>query len=246
MTSPITYAEYEAAKHTSAMLAGESSYACSIDQAAWLAVLWPVCSGSSGGVTLVSDYGPVLPHVGSSSFIIDHRPVKRTLKLVGREVSAGFRKVVTLSVAEQMDELLAALSLNKSQLAQVLRVTRPTMYDWFQGKEPNVANTERLHALLRILARASVSGATPLNARFVRQPMELTAPSIVDLLAAEQLEEDRIVRVIEQARALGDTAFRRITAREERLRALGFEEPTSEQRREQLAKNMALKDWPKR
>jgi len=34
-------------------------------------------------------------------------------------------------------------------------------------------------------------------------------------------------------------------AREDRLRALGFEEPTAEQRKENLALNVALREWPK-
>lgn len=34
--------------------------------------------------------------------------------------------------------------------------------------------------------------------------------------------------------------------REIRLREAGFEEPTREQRKEQLAKNVALQDWPKK
>ena len=228
------------------MLVNERTYARGVGQDAWLAVLKPVCSGSSGVFTLVSDYGPILPHVGSSSFIVDRRPVKRTLRLVLPEVSAGFRKVVALSVVEQMRELLAALSLNKSQLAQILRVARPTMYDWFQGKEPNTVNTERLHTLLRIVTRASVAGTTPLNARFVRRPIELDAPSLVDRLSEAQIDEDRVVHAIEQARALGDSASRRRMAREDQLRALGFEAPSGEQRRERLAKNVALLDWSKR
>jgi transcriptional regulator with XRE-family HTH domain len=211
-----------------------------------MAVLKPVGSGSSGVVTLVPDYGPILPHIGSSSFVIDRRPRVRTLKLVRSEVSNEFRAVIALPVVEQMQELLAALSINKSQLAEILRVTRPTMYDWFQGKEPNAANTDRLHALLRILTRASVSGTAPLNARFVRKPMELDAPSIKELLAAEDLDEDRIVQALEQARSLGETAFNRRTNREDRLRALGFEDPTDDERRERLARNAALKDWPER
>lgn len=36
----------------------------------------------------------------------------------------------------------------------------------------------------------------------------------------------------------------RVLAREDRLRALGFEDPTNDERRERLARNMALKDWP--
>ncbi len=246
MTATLTYADYEAARQTSAMLAGESAYARNIAQDPWLGVLKPACSGSSGIVTLVAGYGPILPHVGSSSSIVDRRPAKRVLKLVVPEVSPDFRKIVALSVIEQMQELLAALSLNKSQLAQILRVTRPTMYDWFQGKDPNVANTERLHALLRVLARGSISGASPLNARFVRQPTDLDAPSLIDLLGEEQLNEERVLHAIEQVRALGDSASLRRTTREDRLRALGFEEPSDEQRKDQLARNVALQNWPKR
>jgi hypothetical protein len=246
MTTPITYAEYEAARQAGAMFASEPTYDRNLEPDAWVAVLQQVRSGSSGIVTLVSDYGPILPHVGSSSFIVDRRPIKRTVKLLRQEVSAGFHDIVTLSVIEQMQELLAALALNKSQLAQILRVTRPTMYDWFQGKEPNAANTDRLLALLRILARSSVSSATPLNARFVRQPMDIAGPSLIDLLSEDQLDEEPIVRAIEHVRSLADSASRRRTTREQRLRDLGFEEPNNEQRREQLAKNVALKDWPKR
>lgn len=247
MTSTITYAEYEAARQASARLAGQSSYAPSSGEEAWLAVLKPVGSGSSGVVTLVTDYGPILPHIGSSSFVVDRRSARvRTVSLVRPEVSDDFRTVIALPVVEQMQELLAALSINKSQLADILRVTRPTMYEWFQGKEPNAANADRLHALLRILTRAPVSGARPLNARFVRKPMELDAPSIIELLAADDLDEDRIVQALQQARALGETAESRRTRREDRLRALGFEDPTNDERRERLARNAALKDWPER
>lgn len=41
-----------------------------------------------------------------------------------------------------------------------------------------------------------------------------------------------------------DAESRRI-AREVRLRALGFEEPSDEQRKKNLALNVALRDWPK-
>ncbi|MEL6195537.1 MAG: hypothetical protein AAFZ38_01430 [Myxococcota bacterium] len=245
MTS--TYEEYEAARQASALLTGQSSYATSSGGEARFAVLKPAGSGSSGVVVFETDYGPILPHIGSSSFVIDRRAARAlTVSLVRPEISDDFRDVIALSVPHQMQELLAALSINKSQLAEILRVTRPTMYDWFQGKEPNFANADRLHALLRILRRASVSGAKPLNARFVRKPMELDAPSIIELLATDDLDEDRLVQALRQARALDEAATRRRTAREDRLRALGFEDPTNDERRERLARNAALKDWPGR
>jgi len=164
---------------------------------------------------------------------------------VRQDLSTVRQNVEPLSIADQVRELLAALALNKSQLAEALRVTRPTIYEWFQGKEPKASNTERLYALLRLLSRASVSGAMPLNARFVRQPLSLDEPSLLTLLCEDKIDEARVLRTLEKAKAAANVAMNRRNAREERLRALGFEEPSNEQRKEQLAKNIALRTWPK-
>ena len=43
------------------------------------------------------------------------------------------QNIFTLPVARQVRELQAALSVNKSELARILRVTRPTVYDWLDG-----------------------------------------------------------------------------------------------------------------
>lgn len=246
MTATLTYEEYEAAKQTNAMLADELGYPRSVEKDPWVSVLKSACSGSTGIITQVAGYSQIFPHIGSSSSVIDYRRTKHTLMFVTPEASAGFRKVVGLSVVEQMQELLATLALNKSQLAQILRVTRPTVYDWFHGKDPNTANTERLHVLLGLLSRASVSGENPLNARFVRQPIDLGAPSLIDLLSEEQLDEEKILHSIKRIQKLGDSASKQRSTREDRLRALGFEDLSDEQRRDQLAKNMAMQDWPKR
>ena len=96
-----------------------------------------------------------------------------------------------------MQELQATLSLNKSRLARILRVSRPALYEWFRGKEPNPADADRLHALLRCLVRARASSTNPLNARFVRQPADLDGPALVELLSEKRIDEDRVVGAIE-------------------------------------------------
>ena len=154
--------------------------------------------------------------------------------------------VEALSVADELRVPQAALSLNKSQLARILRVTCPTLHEWYRGKEPTAANSERIRALLRVLARSAVSGARPLNARFVRQPTDIAEPSLLDLLCGDGLDEERIARALERARDLDAAAARNSTAREDRLRALGFEDPGGEHRKEHLARNVALQDWPGR
>ena len=207
------------------------------------ALLVSQCQGSAGIVSVSSDYGPLLPHVGSSPLIVDRRSMQRPAPFDARLSVDGFEAV---SVPDKLKELQAALSLNKSQLARIMRVSRPTIYEWYEGKDPDATNSERIRTLLRVLKRSAASGAMPLNARFVRQPTGPAEPSLLDLLCEYQLDQARVVRALKRARDLGGAELRKRKNREDRLRALGFEDPSGNQRKEQLARNVALQDWPKR
>lgn len=173
--------------------------------------------------------------------------MRASLNVPGCRVVSGDRPhVVALPIADQLKELRAALSLNGSQLACILQVSRLTTYEWYDGRAPNRATGARILTLLRVLARGAVSGAAPLNARFVRQPMSLTEPSLLDLLCEDRLDQERLARAIERVRSRGDAASRKRKDREDRLRALGFEDLSRDQRKALLARNMALRDWPRR
>jgi len=200
--------------------------------------------GSAGAVVLVAGYALYLPHVGTSPAVVDSRPFARSVRRAPRPASA-LSAVMALSVADQARELLAALSLNKSQLAEVLRVSRPTVYDWLDGKEPNAPNAERLTTLIRVLADVGITSASPLHPRFVRQPLAEKAPALIEVLRRDALDEPTISSLAREAKELVQRADNRRVAREDRLRALGFEDPSDEQRREQLARNVAMRDRPK-
>lgn len=221
------------------------------DSALPQALLRNVGTGSAGVVVLTNGYGLFVPHVGTSPSVVDHRPIARAAAAPAAALSvatterSALQAVLALPVAAQALEVLAALSLNKSQLAEVLGVTRPTLYDWLDGKEPNAANAERLTTVLRLLGSAEVTSERPLNARFVRQALSEHPASLLDALRMEALDERLIVQLLREAKALGTQATSRRTAREDRLRGMGFEDPSDEQKREQLARNLALRDWPK-
>lgn len=201
------------------------------------------CVGTAG---VLASNGLELSHIGTSPMIVDNRPIEEVFQPRFRvEPTSTYRDVLTLSVADQVRELLAALALNKSQLADVLGVSRPTLYDWFDGKEPNAANAERLEALLRLISRAGVTGTRPLNARFVRRPLRESGPSLLDALRLDPLDDGRIIDLLREARELTEGAASQRLEREERLRALGYEEPSDERRKQILAQNIALRDWPK-
>jgi DNA-binding transcriptional regulator YiaG len=214
----------------------------------WLSSM---CAGSAGVVLLIHGYMPFVPHVGTSTTVSDSRRIVRWAPKAtpeapnGNPVATSRRAASRMSVADQVCEIMAALSLNKTQLAEVLRVTRPTLYEWLDGKEPNAANAKRLLSLLRLLADSGVTAADSLSPRFARGALIESEQSLLDLLKAETLDEARISLTLGEAKASEDEARRTRQIREERLRALGFEEPNTEQRRANLAFNVALREWPK-
>ena len=169
--------------------------------------------------------------------MIDRSSRQRSHRPDTRFLADGFE---TIPVADQLRELCAALSLSKSRLARILRVSRLTVYEWYEGREPDSSKSERIRTLLGVLKRNAISGVRPLNARFVRQRPGFNEPSLLDLLCEDRLHEVQIACALQRVRDLGAAASRLRENREDRLRALGFEESSNEQRREQLARNVAL------
>lgn len=151
----------------------------------------------------------------------------------------------TLPIARQVRELQAALSINKSELARVLGVSRPTVYDWLDGGEPNADNRSRIRTLLRLLSESQVSSNNPLFPRFVRSRLEPGNQVLLKLLSEDTIDEATAKNLVRRAKALGDEIDAQREEREARLRDAGFEEPDAEQRKANLARNVALLAWPR-
>ena len=83
----------------------------------------------------------VFPRITSSSRI-DRRDIGRFV--------VDTHPISTLPIGRQVRELQTALSINKSELARILRVSRPTVYDWLDGGEPNADNRSRIRKLLAV------------------------------------------------------------------------------------------------
>ena len=149
------------------------------------------------------------------------------------------------STARQVRELQAALSVNKSELARILRVSRPTVYDWLDDGVPNAENVARIQQILRLLQGARVSSANPLFPRLVRFPHHPGTPALLDMLREETLNEPAILEALRRAKATGDAIDRERDQREARLRAAGFEEADDDERKANLASNVALMNWPR-
>ena len=199
---------------------------------------------ASGGFFLESldEWNPrlasqVFPRITSSS------------RIDRRNVGPSALRPLTISalpIARQVRELQTALSINKSELASILGVSRPTVYDWLNGGQPNALNRSRIRTLLRLLSESRVSANNPLFPRFVRSRLEPGNQTILDLLSEETIDEATAKNLIRSAKASGDAIDVQREEREARLRAAGFEELDAEQRKANLATNVALLAWPSR
>lgn len=178
--------------------------------------------------------------------LLDRGSLGTNLSFVDRRRVTSIQMVRTESiaaepspVADRLRELLAILALNKSELAEVLLVSRPTLYAWMEGQGPRSSNAGRVAELFQILDDARVGTSIPLNGLFVKQ-------TLLPLLKSDQLDHEAIRRAIASVRSGANDATRRRVEREEKLRALGFEDSTVEQRKERLGQNIAARSWPKR
>lgn len=198
---------------------------------------------ASGGFFLktLDEWNPrlaflVFPRITSSSRI-DRRDIGRFL--------LDTQPIITLPIARQVREIQAALSINKSELSRILGVSRPTVYDWLDDGEPNADNRARIRTLMRLLAESGVSANNPLFPRFVRSALEPGNQILLDVLSEETIDEATAKNLIRRAKAVGDAIDAEREAREARLREAGLEEPDEEQRRANLATNVALLEWPR-
>ena len=96
-----------------------------------------------------------------------------------------------------------------------------------------------------LLKQARVSATNPFVPRFVRLPVEPGNHPLLDLLCEETIHEATVKDAIRNAKALGDAIHSRHERREVRLRAVGFEDPDAEQRKANLASNVAIMEWPR-
>jgi hypothetical protein len=133
-------------------------------------------------------------------------------------------------------EVQRIFALNKTELARVCRVTRPTIYDWFSQKfEAEEENRARLAALFRIAQEQARDGLPPLSARVIAR-FDLGGASLVDLLAEEVLNQDRIRNASWAiAGAMRQEAAQGARGRRERL---GWKPLSEETKRETLERNL--------
>ena len=139
-----------------------------------------------------------------------------------------------LSCRENAHLAAQCLSLSKSDLAVVFGVTRPTIYNWLNGTEPEDPRHHRKLSLLGAIAK-EVSRTTlrPIYKGFVHDPMPGESNSLISQLRLEPWDESELRRLFIKARAL-------TSQRDERLGT--YSTPSLEEEERNLLENQLSLD----
>lgn len=97
-----------------------------------------------------------------------------------------------LSYQETIASIRSALSLQIKELAEILGVTRPTVYSWINNdSQPSADNRKRLQQVYRIASRWNQLCRLPAE-NLIRSPGR-SSLSVLDLLKADTISEDTVV-----------------------------------------------------
>ncbi len=151
-----------------------------------------------------------------------------------------YEQSLSLSFSEQAAQVQEILSLNRSQLAEVLRISRPTLYAWIDGAAPNTQKCHRLLSLLRLISKAGVALPFHLHSRFVRHPLTEDGASLLDLAKQDALPEEALLQTIIRAKEMTTQYLAQTRQREKQFRELGYEDVSHDEQKANLSLTHSL------
>lgn len=177
-----------------------------------------------------------LPAMGTSPLILDNRPFPKCVTATSKPSLVSLRPTT-----EQLQVISQVLSLSRTDLARVMRISRPPLYDWLKGKNaPKDENARRLNTIARLVDEVARADNRPIFSLFVTEPLEAGVPSIFECLQQEVLDQELLGKLLAKARE-------HTSQRDQRL--LDFERDTPrpeslpETRDARLDLNLTVAEW---
>ena len=138
------------------------------------------------------------------------------------------------SAKDQVSMIKIQLGLSVSDLANVLQVRRPTVYQWLSGSEPRRNNLARLNSLYKVaLEWRELSNEKP--GTYIKASM-LDGRSLMDLLCEDEININQIsallYRINERLSSEAPAKSRRSIAK--RLSQKGYDQPSKDEQNENL------------
>jgi excisionase family DNA binding protein len=145
----------------------------------------------------------------ANAAVIAHVPSSNGLELkVYDAAQSGSRLEIPLLPAEQLAAVRRYLSLSVTEMADVLRVGRPTVYSWLRDEStPHATNLARIQRLYRIARSWRMVSSSPVGA--FRNAELPDGSKLMDQLVRETLDERVIQGIFSRITAAMSTTSRR-------------------------------------
>ena len=141
-----------------------------------------------------------------------------------------------LSPQQQLEDVVMTFSLNVSQMAEVMRVSRQTIYDWRDGPELRPEHRERLNQLHGLVLQYRELDPIPIGEALTWVGAS-TGQSLFDLLRAEDLDLPAIRNVLTAMPARIEDQFAEANAEIARIEKEGWPEIPENWRNETLRRS---------
>ena len=154
--------------------------------------------------SLLTVPGAGLAASGTGGSLTSHTLLHKGAWVYDATLAVSATEATAVGVAEtpsaQLDLVREALGLSITDLANLLGVTRPTIYAWIQGKqEPKPEMLARIREL-RAVAQAAEALALPRMNRLVRRPLASGPSLLVRLQRGDADAEAALTELAEMAR----------------------------------------------
>lgn len=141
----------------------------------------------------------------------------------------------TINAKQQLDNLRKYMGFNISELARILRVKRPTIYEWLAYKSPNPQNQTRLDFIYVLCQKWIEKGAGRIG-RCLYRKVTQDNRCLMDLLEDKTINETQVNDTLDMIAESFLKTISEHTEREELLKSEGFEPISKEKQRSALMK----------
>lgn len=105
----------------------------------------------------------------------------------------------TLSPSEQVRLILAFYGFTKTQLAQIIGISRPALYAWLDGtSEPESANHDKLSCMAQLAHDVDAEPAFPLFHGYITRPIPGYDKSLIDYMTGTLTDRVLLSRLIKK------------------------------------------------
>ncbi len=129
------------------------------------------------------------------------------------------------SIAEKLSAIFAFFGLSKIDLAQILHVSRPSLYAWLNGQsEPGLENMRAIQKLYSLIEPSETGTWSPIFYGYIEKPLGAFKKNLIEALSESELDEKEIRAMVKEIRQMSQKRSERLAESEAKSKVILSEE----------------------